>query len=81
MIFDAILGIVLGVLTWLVGLLPEASDLGLSSAGSWFRGYAELNSYLPLTELMACGVLLLTIEAALFAVRAVSWARAQLPWL
>jgi hypothetical protein len=80
-IIDAIVGSLLGVLTWLVELLPEAGDLGLSASGSWFRGFAELNTYLPLGELVAGGVLLVAIEGAMFTVRAVSWARAQIPWL
>lgn len=81
MIVDAIVGAFLGVLTWLVALLPAAGDLGLSASGSWFRGFAEINSFVPLAELVAAGVLLVSIEGAMFTVRAVSWARAQIPWL
>lgn len=81
MIIDLIVGSLIGVLDWIVSLLPDASNLGLSAAGGWFMGFATLNTYLPLAELVGAAVLLVSIEAALFTFRAVSWARQQVPFL
>lgn len=53
MIFDAILGFLIEVMTAVVELLPDGDPLGLAEAEGIWIGYAQLNSWLPLTELMA----------------------------
>jgi hypothetical protein len=36
-----------------IGLLPDATDLGLVIPGGWIYGYSIVNTFLPLTEALA----------------------------
>lgn len=45
-------------------LLPDATDLGLSIPGGWLHGYAWLNGFVPLSELLAFCVILVGVQMA-----------------
>jgi hypothetical protein len=52
-ITDLVLGVVLGAVRWLLGFLPEGDPIGLASVSGIWYGYAWLNSWLPLNEILA----------------------------
>lgn len=81
MIVDLLAGALLGAVTWLVGLLPDGGPLGLSSFSGIWTGYAFLNSFLPLTELLAAAGVMLAIQGAVFAYLALRQVRAWLPFI
>lgn len=60
MIVDAVLGVLLAAVAFVVGLLPEAEPLGLSTAASGILyGYDWLNTFAPVTEILtAAGIYL-----------------------
>jgi hypothetical protein len=51
-----------------VGLLPDATDLGLSIPSGWLHGYTLLNTFLPLSEALGLiSVILVVVTAGLAA--------------
>lgn len=81
MIVDAIGGALLAAVSFVVDLLPDAEPLGLDSFSGIWTGYAWLNSFLPLTELMACVAMMLSIQLAILGYLAVKQLREWLPFL
>lgn len=81
MIVDAIAGALLAAMSWLVGLLPTASPIGLASASGIWLGYAQLNGFLPLTEILAGIGVLLTIHVAIYGYLALRAVRNWLPFI
>lgn len=80
MITDAIAGAVLGALSWLVSLLPT-STIDLDGFGGIWVGYAQWNTWLPLTELLACIVAFVGLQLILYGYLALRAARSWLPFI
>lgn len=57
----------------IVNMLPEAADLGLDASGGWVKGYAMLNTFLPITEALAFAAMFATVIAASMVVRVATW--------
>lgn len=81
MIFDAIAGALLGAVSFVVDLLPDAEPLGLDSFSGIWTGYAWLNSFLPLTELMVCVGMMMGIQLAIMGYLAIKQLREWLPFV
>lgn len=81
MITDAVLSALLAAMSAVVGLLPDADPLGLSSASGIWTGYAQLNTWLPLTEVLALIGTYLTIHVAIYAYLALRAIRNWLPFV
>jgi hypothetical protein len=80
MITDAIAAAVLGALSWLVGLLPEGT-IDMDGFGGIWIGYAQWNTWLPLTELLACIVAYVGLQVILYGYLALRAARSWLPFI
>jgi len=80
-IVDAFLGFLIDAMTAIVELLPDADALGLDGASGIWYGYAALNGWLPLTELMAMLAAYLTIMGAIYAYLALRAVRNWLPFV
>lgn len=81
MIFDAILGFLIDVMSAVVDLLPDGDPLGLDSASGLWIGYAQLNTFLPLTELLAMLAAYLTVVGAIYAYLVLRAIRNWLPFI
>lgn len=80
MITDALLGVLLTAMGFVVGLLPEADPLDLDGFSGIWVGYAQWNTWLPLTELLACVVGYLGVQLTLYGYLALRAARGWLPF-
>lgn len=81
MITDAIAGALLAAMSWLVSLLPTGAPLGLTSASGMWLGYAQFNTFLPLTELLAGIGVFLLVNTAILGYLAFRAVRGWLPFL
>lgn len=81
MIVDAIAGFLLGAVSALVSLLPTGDPIGLSSASGIWIGYAQLNTFLPLTELVAGLGAWLAVNIGIMAYLAARQVRTWLPFV
>lgn len=52
-----------------VSQLPVAADLGLTPTSGWVKGYAMLNTFLPLTEALTLAGLMVALVVAGIALR------------
>jgi hypothetical protein len=69
MVWDLLVGAVRPIFDGLFALLPDAGDLGLSIPAGFIRGYAWLNSWLPVAETVAALVTLGVVILAILAFR------------
>lgn len=67
MIVEFLAAAFLGVLDFVMELLPVASDLGLTEFSGVWTGYAFLNGWLPLTETLAAVGIFLGAHVLLYA--------------
>lgn len=81
MITDAVLTVLLALMSFVVGFLPDGDPLGLSSASGLWIGYAQLNTFLPLTELLAMFGAYLGVQVALYAYGVLRAVRNWLPFV
>lgn len=80
MILDALGSALISVAEFVVGLMPDGEPIGLSGfSGIWY-GYGWLNSWLPLTEVLAGFGIWLAFHAALYAFLAVVTVYRLLPF-
>jgi hypothetical protein len=80
MIVDAIAGGLLAAMTWLVSLLPTGTLELEGFSGIWL-GYAQFNGWLPLTELLACAALMISLQLILYGYLAFKAVRSWLPFI
>lgn len=80
MIIDAIGGALIGAVTWLVSLLPTGSIMLDEFSGIWY-GYAQLNTWLPLTEVLACIVAYIGLQATIYGYLVIRAVRNWLPFV
>lgn len=81
MITDAILGALLAGMGFVVDLLPEAGTLDLDGFSGIWVGYGQWNTWLPLTELLACVVAYLGLQLVMYGYLAIRAARGWLPFV
>jgi hypothetical protein len=80
MIIDAIGSALLAAMTWLVSLLPTGELLdGLDDFGGIWIGYAQWNTWLPLSELLVCIVGIVGVQLMLYGYLALRAVRGWLP--
>jgi hypothetical protein len=65
-ITDAFLTFILGVVSFLLERLPTADPIGLASFSGIWTGYAFLNGFLPVTEVLSAVGIILGIQAAVY---------------
>jgi len=70
MITDAIIGVILGMLTWIVGQFPN-STLNLSALEGFVNAGAGANYFIDVPALIAVISIVVSFELAMMAVRAV----------
>lgn len=80
MIVDAVVGFFVGVLSWMVGLLPDGDPIEWEGVSGIWTGYAQLNTWLPLTEVLACVVVMLGIQLSIYGYLAAKQVRSWLPF-
>jgi len=66
---DVALGFTGAVVSTVIGLLPDAADLGITIPSGWINGYDWLDSFLPLHEALAFVAIFLALIAAVGAFR------------
>lgn len=81
MIIDAILGFLIEVMTAVVDLLPDGDPLGLSEVEGIWIGYAQLNSFLPLTEVLGMLAAYVAVVGAIYAYLVLRAIRNWLPFV
>ena len=81
MITDALLGVLLSGMEFIVSLLPTGDPIGLAGADGIWRGYAQFNTFLPLTEILVAIGIIVTVHAGILAYSAVRTVRDWLPFV
>jgi len=68
-IWDAIFGLLDGVMSWLLSLLPEAGEVATVSLAPLAAPFAWLNLFLPLSELLGFVAFLVALRAVVLGAR------------
>ena len=69
MIVDAVFGLLMAAVGWIIGLLPVAPTLDLSGFGRLVGFIGAFDSFLPVHEAVAMVTLWLGVNAAIFLYR------------
>lgn len=69
MIFDAIVGTLVGIAEAIIGALPEADDLMLDGFGDAVAAFGAFDAGLPVSETIAMGLMCLSIIGGIFVTR------------
>lgn len=80
MIVEAILTALIAVAMAVFDLLPDADPLDLTGFSGIWHGYAFLNGFLPLTELMVCLGAFIAFHVTLYAAAGVVYVWRLLPF-
>lgn len=80
MIVEVLVAGILGLLSTILDVLPEAEDLGLPDLSGAAVGYAFLNTYLPMGEGVAVGVLIMSVWTVTYMFKLVDFIYKRFPF-